>query len=80
MNSRTLSCLLAASLLLSEGLGERNAGRTLEQAMGEVVTGGTTTPDHEGEIGATTRSFTDAVLEMMPSARTDIEFFAEVRS
>jgi 3-isopropylmalate dehydrogenase len=68
--------LLAASMLLADGLGERAAGRTLERAMTETVVAGLAS----AETGRTTRSFVDGVIEMMPSARTDVEFFAEVRS
>lgn len=62
--------LLTASLLLSEGLGRHSAARTLERAVGEVVR--SRRPGRKG-----TRDFTDAVLELMPSTRTDVEHFAE---
>jgi 3-isopropylmalate dehydrogenase len=67
--------LLAAALLLSEGLGERAAGRTLERAVSHALAAGVRTPDLRGSgPAATTRDFMDAVLALMPSARTDVEF------
>jgi len=69
--------LLAAALLLSEGLGERAAGRTLERAITHALADGWRTPDLEGrQPAATTRDFNDAVLALMPVARTDVEFVA----
>ncbi len=61
--------LLAASLLLAEGLGERSAARTLERAV-------TAAEGAPGEID--TRRFTDIVIAAMPDARTDTELFEEV--
>jgi 3-isopropylmalate dehydrogenase len=70
--------LLAAALMLGEGLGERAAGRTLERAVTDAVDSGVRTADLAGSgVAATTRSFTDAVLELLPGARTDTEFFVE---
>jgi 3-isopropylmalate dehydrogenase len=67
--------LLAASLLLSEGLGERAAGRTLERAITRALADGWRTADVRGPGPAsTTRDFNDAVLAMMPRERTDVEF------
>jgi 3-isopropylmalate dehydrogenase len=60
--------LLAASLLLAEGLGQRSAARTLERAVTAAEASGT----------ADTRSFTDAVIGALPDARTDTELFEEV--
>jgi 3-isopropylmalate dehydrogenase len=62
--------LLAASLLLGEGLGQRSAARTLERAVAAVLT--------MNETPRKTRSFTDAVIERLPEARTDTELFVEV--
>ena len=63
--------LLAASLLLAEGLGQRSAARTLERAVAAVLT--------MNRTGAKkTRSFTDAVIERLPEARTDTELFVEI--
>ena len=62
--------LLAASLMLGEGLGERR-GRGDARAGGVVRAGpGVRTPTSTARAGAsTTRDFTDAVLELMPSRR-----------
>ena len=69
--------LLAASLLLGEGLGERSAARTLERAVTQTIASGVRTPDLPGtRASVTTRSFSDAVLDLMPSARSDVEFHA----
>jgi isocitrate/isopropylmalate dehydrogenase len=67
--------LLAASLMLGEGLGELAAARTLERAVSHALASGVRTADLAG-LGpaSTTRDFMDAVLELMPSARTDVEF------
>jgi 3-isopropylmalate dehydrogenase len=69
--------LLAAALMLGEGLGEQAAGRTLERAVSSALASGFRTADLAGHRPAsTTRDFMDAVLELMPSARTDVEFVA----
>jgi 3-isopropylmalate dehydrogenase len=69
--------LLAAALMLSEGLGERAAGRTLERAITHAIAEGWRTADLAGGgVAATTRDFNDAVLQLMPVARTDVEFAA----
>jgi isocitrate/isopropylmalate dehydrogenase len=59
--------LLTLSLLLAEGLQRRSAARTLERAVAAA------TP-----VAAGTRSFTDAVLGLLPDVRTDFELFEEV--
>lgn len=70
--------VLAASLMLGEGLGERAAARTLERAMSHALAAGFRTADLGGAGPAeTTRGFMDAVLDLMPSARTDVEFHPE---
>jgi isocitrate/isopropylmalate dehydrogenase len=61
--------LLTASLMLAEGLKRRSASRTLERAVGEVAR-----RRHPHD----TRSFTDAVIELLPQSRTDVEHFDEV--
>ena len=61
--------LLTASLMLAEGLKRRSASRTLERAVGTVARRQAT---HD------TRSFTDAVIELLPASRTDVEHFDEV--
>ena len=69
--------LLAAALMLSEGLGEEAAGRTLERAVSAALAEGWRTADLAGEgVAATTRDFMDAVLGLMPAARTDVEFLS----
>jgi 3-isopropylmalate dehydrogenase len=66
--------LLAAALMLGEGLGERTAARTLEGAVVEALAAGALTPDMtaRGE-GATTRQFMDVLLQELPGARRDHE-------
>jgi 3-isopropylmalate dehydrogenase len=59
--------LLTLSLLLAEGLQCRSASRTLERAVAA------TAPVANG-----TRSFTDAVLHLLPNTRTDFELFEEI--
>ena len=67
--------LLAVTLLLGEGLGERSAARTLERGVVEALETGVRTPDMVSSgAGATTREFTDALLATLPSARRDAEF------
>jgi 3-isopropylmalate dehydrogenase len=63
--------LLTASLLLGEGLKRRSAARTLERAVGGVLR----------RTGAPreTASFADAVIELLPQVRTDLELMDEVR-
>jgi 3-isopropylmalate dehydrogenase len=69
--------LLAAALMLSEGLGEQAAGRTLERAISTALAAGVRTADLGARRpAATTRDFMDAVLELMPTTRTDVEFAA----
>lgn len=61
--------LFTTSLLLAEGLKRRSASRTLERAVGEAA---------DAHTARETRSFTDAVLALLPQARTDVEHFDEV--
>src|SRR5437763_826465 len=61
--------LPTASLMLAEGLKRRSASRTLERAVGEVA---------RRRVARDTRSFTDAVIELLPQTRTDLEHFDEV--
>jgi 3-isopropylmalate dehydrogenase len=58
---------LAASLLLGEGLRQRSAARTLERAVAAAQQAG----------AGDSRTFTDAVIERLPDARTDTELFEE---
>lgn len=70
--------LLAAALMLGEGLGERAAARTLERAVTDAVEGGVRTADLPGSgAAATTRTFMDALIDSLPGARSDVEFFPE---
>jgi len=62
--------LLATSLMLAEGLKRRAASRTLERA----VAAATRQPGSDRD----TQSFTDAVIALLPQARTDVEHFDEV--
>jgi hypothetical protein len=59
--------------MLAEGLKRRAASRTLERAVAQVA---------RSPRSATydTRSFTDAVIDLLPQARTDVEHFDEVWS
>jgi isocitrate/isopropylmalate dehydrogenase len=62
--------LLATSLMLAEGLERRAASRTLERAVGAAAQRTGSSRD--------TRAFTDAVIELLPQSRTDVEHFDEV--
>ena len=67
--------LLAAALLLGEGLGRRSAAQTLETSLATALRRPLRTPDMPGSVvGATTREFVDVVLGLLPSSRTDTEF------
>ena len=67
--------LLAAALLLGEGLGRRVAAETLVGGVTGALDSPVRTPDRAGPgQGATTREFVDVVLDLLPSARTDVEF------
>jgi 3-isopropylmalate dehydrogenase len=67
--------LLAAALMLGEGLGERSAARTLERGVLETLETGVRTPDMlSSGAGATTREFMDHLLAGLPAARRDTEF------
>lgn len=72
------SMLLAAALLLGEGLGERRAAETLTGAVLEACGNGVRTPDLvRVGVGATTREFADVVLAHLPHAMTTPEFYRE---
>ena len=72
------SMLLAAALLLGEGLGERRAAETLTGAVLHACANGTRTPDMVSTgMGATTREFTDVVLSELPGSFTNAEFYRE---
>jgi isocitrate/isopropylmalate dehydrogenase len=59
---------LTASLMLAEGLKRRSASRTLERAVDAAS---------REDASRDTRSFTDAVIELLPAARTDVDHFQE---
>lgn len=59
---------LTASLMLAEGLERRSASRTLERAVDAAS---------RSDTGRDTQSFTDAVIELLPTARTDVDHFQE---
>lgn len=63
--------LLAASLMLAEGLKRRSASRTLERAVEAAER-------RDAPVGEDTRSFTDAVIDLLPQSRVDLEHFDEV--
>jgi 3-isopropylmalate dehydrogenase len=70
-----MAMLLAASLMLGEGLGERAAGETLERAVTDAIEDGVRTPDIVvSGAAATTRQFMDVLIAGLPSARRDTEF------
>lgn len=72
------SMLLAAALLLGEGLGERRAAETLAGAVLQASGNGTRTPDQVSVgVGATTREFGDSVLAYLPGSMTNAEFYRE---
>ena len=72
--------LLAAAIMLGEGLGERVAARTLDNAVAEALAAGALTPDMlESGPGSTTRQFMDVLLAELPGARRDHEFAVEMR-
>jgi isocitrate/isopropylmalate dehydrogenase len=72
------SMLLAAALMLGEGLGERRAAETLTNAVLEASANGIRTPDLvRVGLGATTREFADVVIASLPQAMTTPEFYRE---
>jgi 3-isopropylmalate dehydrogenase len=72
------SILLAAALLLGEGIGERGAAETLGGAVLEACSNRTRTPDMVSTgMGSTTREFTDVVLAELPGSLTNAEFYRE---
>lgn len=66
-----MGMLLTASLMLAEGLKRRAASRTLECAVDQVASS-------PRSVAHDTRSFTDAVIDLLPQARTDVEHYDEV--
>jgi 3-isopropylmalate dehydrogenase len=67
--------LLAAALMLREGLGRPAAAEALEESLAAALAAPVRPPDVAGDApGATTREFVDVVLALLPSARRDTEF------
>jgi 3-isopropylmalate dehydrogenase len=72
-----MAMLLAASVMLGEGLGERAAAETLERGVSRAIGDGVRTADLVVTgAAATTRQFMDVLLAGLPSARRDTEFAA----
>ena len=67
------SMLLAASLMLEEGLRERGAGRTLASAVAYVCGNGM----RMRSVAPSTIEMTDAVLARFPHSMANAEFFTE---
>jgi len=66
--------LLAAALLLGEGLERRSAAETLEDGVVAALAAPRRTPDMAGAgVASTTREFADAVIELLPSSRRDTD-------
>ena len=68
------SMLLAAALMLGEGLGERGAEATLSSAVAHVRENGTRRP--VGTVSMSTE-LTDAVLAQLPQSHSNAEFLRE---
>ena len=68
------SMLLAAALMLDEGLGERGAATTLSSAVSYVRGNGS--PRAVGTVPMSTE-LTDAVLARLPQSHSNAEFFTE---
>jgi 3-isopropylmalate dehydrogenase len=67
--------LVAAALLLDEGLERRAAAQALEESLGAALRSPRRPADMTSDgVAATTREFVDAVLGLLPSARRDTEF------
>jgi 3-isopropylmalate dehydrogenase len=67
--------LVAAALLLDEGLERRAAAQALEESLGAALRSPHRPADMTSTgVAATTREFVDAVLGLLPSARRDTEF------
>jgi hypothetical protein len=67
--------LLAAAMLLGDGLGQRSAGDTLVRALAGALGGRVSTVDRMRRgLAATTREFTDTVLAGYQNHHTNAEF------
>ncbi len=69
------SILLAAAMLLGDGLGQRSAGDTLVAALADALAGRVSTADRlRRGLAATTREFTDSVLAGFQNHHVNAEF------
>lgn len=71
------SMLLASSLLLREGLGERHAAETLWAALRHARVNGSRPPAARRRLAATTRDFGDAVVSLLAASHSNAEFLPE---
>ena len=72
------SMLLAASLLLREGLGEEHAADTLASALRQArADGSRVVAAVRRTLQASTRDFGDAVVELLPAVHRNAEFVPE---
>jgi 3-isopropylmalate dehydrogenase len=71
------SMLLAASLMLAEGLGEWRAAESLTGAVLEACNGARRSDMLTSRVGSTTREFGEVVLAALPQALTTAEFYRE---
>jgi len=72
--------LLAAAVMLSEGLGQRTGAAALAAALGDTAEL-VRTPDRVGSgVGSTTREFMDALLAELPRRVTTFEFSREAHA
>lgn len=73
--------LLAAALMLADGLGRRTAAETLVGGVSAALGSRFRTPDVAGlGVCSTTREFGNVVLDLLPGARTDLEMGLPVAS
>lgn len=68
------SMLLAASLLLREGLGEAHAADTLAAALRHARANGSRPVARPHRLASTTRDFGDAVAGLLPASHRNAEF------
>ena len=70
------SMLIAAALLLREGLGRHAAAETLEAGVAAAMLQPIATLDRapSGSLASSTREFVDVVLGLLPRTRRDLEF------
>jgi 3-isopropylmalate dehydrogenase len=72
------SMLLAASLMLREGLGESHAADTLSAALREArVSGSSPVAAVRRTLSASTRDFADVVVGLLPASHRNAEFVPE---